>query len=290
MSSRDEVVLLATCSAFPDGDEDGAELIEALAAQGIEGRWVCWDDSRVHWEDHLVVLRSTWDYTLRRTDFLTWSRSIRRLANPYEVVLWNSDKTYLRDLATAGVPIVPTRWASPGQLIDLPDEGEYVLKPSVGAGSRGAGRFGADDRLVAQAHVDSLHEARRTVMLQPYVDAVDTSGETALIYIDGRYSHAICKGALLAPGTIHGVNERSLFAEEQITLREAEDSELAIGAGIVGMLKARFGTPLLYTRVDLLPGRDGPMLVELELTEPSLFLGYGPGSADLLAAGIASRV
>jgi len=289
VKQQDEVVLLATCSAYPDGDEDGAELVDALAAQGIEGRWVTWDDSSIDWAEYLVVLRSTWDYTLRRAEFLTWTRSVRRLANPYEVVVWNSDKTYLRDLASAGVPIVPTEWVTPELPVELPTGGEYVIKPSVGAGSRGAGRFTPEDTLIARAHIDSLHAARRTVMIQPYIEAVDTIGETALIYIDGRFSHAVGKGPLLPPGTVHGVGERTLYAEETITLREATDEELAVGTGIVSMLTARFGAPLLYTRVDLLPGADGPVLVELELTEPSLFLGYGPGSADLLAVAIAAR-
>jgi hypothetical protein len=290
VSHHDEVVLLATCAAHPDGDEDGEELLAALNAQGIEGRWVSWDDSGVDWDEYLVVLRSTWDYTLRRAEFLSWTRSVRRLVNPYEVVRWNSDKTYLRDLAGAGVPIVPTEWVTPELPTALPTSGDYVIKPSVGAGSRGAGRFTPEDTLIARAHIESLHAARRTVMIQPYIDGVDSAGETALIYIEGRYSHAVGKAPLLTPGTVHGVGERSLFAEETITLREASDDELAIGSGIVSMLTARFGAPLLYTRVDLLPGSDGPVLIELELTEPSLFLGYGPGSADLLATAIAARL
>jgi hypothetical protein len=290
VSPRNEVVLLATSTAHPAGDEDGPELIDALAAQGIEGRWVCWDDSSVDWTESLVVVRSTWDYTLRRGDFLAWTRSVRRLLNPYEVIVWNSDKVYLRDLAEAGVPIVATQWAAPGEALVLPIDTDFVLKPSVGAGSRGAGRFTVEDTLVAKTHIESLHAARRTVMLQPYLDEVDTAGETALIYIEGRFSHAIGKAALLPVGTIHGVAEKALYAPESITLREARDEELALGGGIVGMLTARFGGPLLYTRVDLLPGPNGPLLIELELAEPSLYLGYGPGSADLLASGIAARL
>jgi hypothetical protein len=290
VSSPEDVVLLATSAAYPDGDEDGAELLEALAAQGLTGRWVSWDDPTVDWSAGLVVLRSTWDYTLRRGDFLAWARALPRLLNPYDVVLWSSDKVYLRDLAEAGVPVIETRWAAPGQSLELPAEGEYVIKPSVGAGSRGAGRFTAEDALVAQAHVEALHAARRTVMLQPYLGDVDDAGETALIYLDGRFSHGVRKAAMLPPGTIHTVDERALYVEETITAREPRNDELAIGAGIVGMLTARFGAPLLYTRVDLLPGPDGPVVVELELAEPSLFLGHGPGSADLLASAIANRL
>jgi hypothetical protein len=289
VSPDDQVVLLATCSAYPDGDEDGAEILAAFAAQGIEGRWVAWDDRSVDWGSGLVVLRSTWDYTLRRSEFLSWVASVPRLCNPGEVVGWNSDKVYLRDLGRAGVPIVPTAWFDPGSQVELPRGVDYVIKPSVGAGSRGTGRFDADDELVARAHAEVLHAAGRTVLVQPYLEEVDALGETALIYLDGRFSHAITKAAMLPPGKVHSIDERALFVEEQIRPREPSDAELAIGNGIVDMLNKRFGT-LLYTRVDLLPGPDGPLLIELELAEPSLFLGYGPGSADLLAVAAANRL
>ncbi|MCW2495067.1 MAG: hypothetical protein JWQ77_991 [Jatrophihabitans sp.] len=289
MSTDDELVLLATCSAFPDGDEDSAELLDAFQAQGIEARWVVWDDRHVDWSQHLVVVRSTWDYTQRRQEFLSWTRSVPRLANRADVIAWSSDKVYLRELAQAGVPTVPTAWVAPGERTDFPQDAEYVIKPSVGAGSRGTGRFRPEDALLATAHVEVLHSAGQTVLVQPYLDEIDASGETALIYIDGRFSHAVTKGAMLEPGVVNAIADRSLFVEERISPREPSDIELGIGNGIVDMLTKRFGT-LLYTRVDLLPGPDGPMLVELELAEPSLFLTHGPGSADLLAVAAARLI
>ena len=283
-----DAVLLATCADLPRGDEDGEELVEAFAAQGVEARWAVWDDHSVDWNASAVVLRSTWDYTLRREEFLAWARSVPRLLNPAPVVEWNSDKLYLRELKDAGVPTVPTAWAFPNEAFELPRGVEYVVKPSVGAGSRGAGRFDEGDAMVATAHVLGLHELGRTVMIQPYITDVDSVGETALIYLDGRFSHAISKAALLPAGTVHAVDQRALYVEETIHAREASEAEVATGNGIVDILTQRFG-PLLYARVDLLPGPDGPLLVELELAEPSLFLGYGPGSADLLAVATARR-
>lgn len=283
-----DAVLLATCAEYPAGDEDGAEILDALAAQGIAGRWVAWDDHTVDWTANLVVLRSTWDYTLRREEFLAWTRSVPRLANPAAVVEWSSDKTYLRELEQDGVPVVPTTWSAPGEPVDLPGYGDYVVKPSVGAGSRGAGRFSPDDTVIATAHVQGLHDLGRTAMIQPYVAGVDSRGETALIYLDGTFSHAVGKAALLPAGTVHAVDQRALYVEETISMREPSEAELAAGDGVVQVLSRRFGT-LLYARVDLLPGPDGPLLVELELAEPSLFLGHGPGAADLFAVAVARR-
>jgi glutathione synthase/RimK-type ligase-like ATP-grasp enzyme len=283
-------VSLATCAALPDGDEDGISLLRALTALGVTARWQAWTDTHADWSADLTVIRSTWDYTLDRERFLRWVASVPRPANPAPVVIWNSDKTYLRDLARHGVPIVPTVWAAPGEAAELPAVGEFVVKPSVGAGSRGAGRFAATDAEAARWHVRTLHEAGRTVLVQPYLADVDTAGETALIYFDGSFSHAIGKAAMLPEGVVHAVEARVLFVEERISARTATAAELAIGARVVHVLRDRFGGDLLYARVDLLPGVDGPALVELELTEPSLFLGYDEGAADRFAAAIARRL
>ena len=284
-------VALATCAAFPSGDEDAAALVAALAAVGVDARWQVWTDPDVDWSRSLVVLRSTWDYTLTAEVFLAWTRTVPRLANPADVVEWNSDKVYLRDLAAAGVPIVPTEFAAPGEPVRLPGAGDFVVKPSLGAGSRGAGRFDAGTAgSAAQEHVAGLHAAGRTVLLQPYLRDVDAQGETALIYLDGQFSHAVNKAALLPEPAVHGIHDDALYVEEMMTPHTATASELAAGAQVIDALAERFGAHQLYARVDLLPTADGPRLVELEVTEPSLFLGYADGAAERFAAAIASRL
>jgi hypothetical protein len=281
-------VNLVTCAALPAGDEDGELLLSALAQVGVGGTWRVWDDPAMDWTNELAVVRSTWDYTLRAEQFLAWTRSVPRLANPAAVIAWSADKIYLADLAAAGVPIVPTEWAAPRESVEFPTEGEFVVKPSVGAGSRGAGRFAADDRSAALAHAASLHAAGRTVLVQPYLSAVDTRGETALLYFAGEFSHAVSKGAMLPEGTVHPWSGHSLYVEERIDRRMATDAELAVGAKALGVLRERFGGDLLYVRVDLLPAPEGPVVVELEVAEPSLFLSYGDGAADRFAAAIAA--
>lgn len=281
-------VLLATCAELPEGDEDAELLLAALAAADVPARWAAWTDAAIDWSNALVVLRSTWDYSTRRSNFLRWARAVPRLANAVGVVAWNTDKTYLADLAAAGVPTVPTRVVPVGEPAQLPTDGEYVLKPSVGAGSRGAGRFAADRNEAAAEHVEQLHAAGRTVLVQPYLSGVDDDGERALIYLDGSFSHAVTKGAMLPAGTVHPVDGWELFVEEKITPAEPSSAELAVGEQAIAFVRERFGTPL-YARVDLLPAADGPLLVEFELTEPSLFLQHGDGAADRFAAAIAGR-
>jgi glutathione synthase/RimK-type ligase-like ATP-grasp enzyme len=285
-------VALATCRELPDGDEDAGVLVAALERAGMNARWRSWDDGGP-WDEDLVVVRSTWDYTLRPAEFLTWARSVPRLANPAAVLAWNSDKRYLRDVAGAGIPVIPTEWAAPGEeFVAPPGVAEFVVKPSVGAGSRGAGRFTSDATAAAIEHARHLHDAGRTVLVQPYLTQVDALGERALVYLDGAFSHAVSKSAMLPAGVAFRVEDRaadSLFVEERITPAEAGPQDLDVADAVVEFLRARFGAELLYARVDLLPGPDGPVVLEVEVTEPSLFLGHSATAADRFAAAIARR-
>jgi glutathione synthase/RimK-type ligase-like ATP-grasp enzyme len=213
------------------------------------------------------------------------------LANPVEVLRWNTDKIYLRELAAAGAPVVPTTWIVPGDAIELPGDGVVVAKPSVGAGSRDAGRFDlgrAADRELAGKHVRGLVERGATVMVQPYLDAVDVYGETALLFLGGEFSHAVGKAALLAgPDT----EVEGLFREETITARQPSVEERAAAESVLAAASTFVKEPLLYARVDLLPGADGrPVLLELELSEPSLFLGHEVGAASRFADAIGTHL
>lgn len=278
-------VAFVTCAELPDLYPDDRLAVAALYRRGVAASPAVWDDPRVDWAGYdLVLLRSTWDYPRRRGEFLDWAGRVPRLANPAALVRWNTDKRYLADLASAGVPVVPTEVLAPGEVAwQPPTAGEYVIKPVVGAGSVDAGRYDLADpqhRALAAAHVRRLHAEHREVLLQPYLDAVDRDGETALVYFAGRYSHAIRKSALL-DGPYRQLN--GLYKEEEIAAREPALAQLAVAEQVLGTLPA---APL-YARFDLIPGPTGePLLVELELAEPSLFLGYAPGAADRFADAV----
>jgi glutathione synthase/RimK-type ligase-like ATP-grasp enzyme len=276
------VIGLATCAAFPDGDPDDAHLVAALP----EARFAIWDDPAVDWSAFdLVVVRSTWDYQERRDQFLDWVRSVPRIINPPEIVEWNTDKRYLGELGRVGIQIVHTDYVEPGEGFAAP-VGEYVIKPTVSAGSRHTARFAPGEEARAAALVGEIHAGGRTAMIQPYIPSVDELGETALLYFDGVYSHAIRKGPILRRGA---EPTSEVFAAEEIDPREPPADERALADAIV----ARF-SELAYVRVDLVRGPDGvsgvPLLLELELTEPSLFFEQGPGSAERFAAAIRRRL
>ncbi|HET9767438.1 MAG TPA: hypothetical protein VFS60_11365 [Thermoanaerobaculia bacterium] len=290
-------VALVTAARARGLDEDMPLLLAALAARGLEAVEVVWDDPAVEWAGFdLVVLRSTWDYYACREEFLAWAErvaAVSELQNPVPVLRWNTDKRYLRDLERAGVPIVPTRFVGPGEPATLPADGELdvIVKPAVSAGSNDTARYRAGEREAALAHVARLRGEGRVAMVQPYQHAVDEQGETALLYFDGRFSHAIRKGAIFAGGPeIVG----GLFAREEIRPREASSAERAVGdaalRGAAGVLPAEV-LPLLYARVDLVPLADGsPGVLELELCEPSVFVAHAEGAAERFVAAIAQRL
>ncbi len=281
-------IALATAIAALSLDEDMAPLREACAEAGIETQVLAWDDPTVGWSRFdAVLLRSTWDYIDRLPEFLAWSERVAaqtRLWNPPEVVRWNTDKRYLGELAARGVPVIESFFLAPGDdPAALPDLEEFVVKPTVGAGSRDTQRYLRADRAAAIAHARRLLEAERHVLVQPYLRGVDEQGETALLFFDGQFSHAIRKAPLLQRG--QGPT-RALFAAEKIQSRTPSAAEHEVAAKVLAALP--FATPV-YARVDLLPSPDGPQLLELELTEPSVFLPYGPGAADRFAAAIKSQ-
>jgi glutathione synthase/RimK-type ligase-like ATP-grasp enzyme len=247
-----------------------------------------WNDPDVDWDRWPTVLRSTWDYPQHRAQFFEWIATVPVLYNPSHVVLWNSDKVYLRDLEQAGVPVPPTVVVPPGAEPEFPADAEFVVKPSVGAGSRGVGRFGTPGA-DARAHVAQLHDAGRTVLVQPYLSGVDTAGETALIYLDGVFSHGVTKAAMLGAARPHSLVSDEVYMEETIDARQPSSAERAVGDQAITALRARFGNDLLYARIDVVPGPAGPLVLEVELAEPSLYLSYDECAAQRFAGAIACR-
>ena len=291
-------IALVTADAARQLDDDLPPLQAALEALGAEVATPAWDDAAFDWRAvDLALLRSTWDYTQRLGEFLAWidrAAAQTRLLNPPAVLRWNTDKHYLGELARAGVATVPGAYVEPGNdaesalgnfLARHGDSADFVVKPCVGAGSRDAQRYGRSETAAADAHLRRLLAAGRSALLQPYLDRVDSLGETALVFIDGRYSHAIRKGPLLRRG--EGPT-RALFAAEHITPREPDAAERELAERTLAAVP--FAAPLLYARVDLLRTTDGaPCLLELELAEPSLFFAHAAGSAARFAAAVLAR-
>jgi hypothetical protein len=262
-------IVLAACSALPEGDGDDDGLVAALRHRGLHARWLSWDNPEAL-EADLVILRAAWDYIDRLDEFLAWTKRVRNLLNPPQVVPWNTDKRYLADLAEAGVPTVPSRFFAPGEKVRVP-AGEVVVKPAVGAGSVGALRF--SDRSEARAHAAALQAEGRTVLVQPY-DRRIKHGETALVFLGGRQSHAFTKGPILPPpGQAPVFDESGTYAEETLTPADPDFELWDVGRAALGASAAHLGIgieDLLYARVDVIGDRRDAHVLEVELVEPSL--------------------
>ena len=303
-------IALVTCAALPHLDVDDLPLADALEQRGGDVRTVVWDDPSVDWSQFsYVVIRSTWDYAPRRNEFVDWAQrvsQVTRLANPYPVVRWNTDKHYLAELDAAGVPVVPTSWLEPERHLSsralhtrFPAGGDFVIKPAVSAGSLDTGRYtaiDADSRGLAIAHAKRLLGEERTVMVQRYLRSVDTQGERAHVFIAGEYSHSILKGAMLDGPD---VAFEGVYRQERISAITVDDSEIEAARLVVRTARRLLTEAVdgdveadrfLYARVDLVHDDDGnPLLMELEMVEPSLFFGYADGALERFADAVISR-
>ncbi len=232
-----------------------------------------------------IWLRTPWDYHRQLPRFLEWLENTGDLPmwNSREVVRWNSHKRYVGELYAADLPVVPTRIYEPENLLDENElvawlNGQpVVVKPAVSAGSYKSSRY---DRWndEARRHARELH-AEEAVMIQPYYANIEKHGERSLIFLDGSYSHAVRRHLPLVEGP-----------EVDYLMQPVEASQAELEAA-EKILKHLPFPDLLYARVDLIPNPEGhPVLLELELIEPQLFLREHPEGAPLLARAFARRM
>lgn len=257
-------------------DPDLEPLARAIEARGVGASIVAWDEGPLHRDFDAAILRSTWNYVPVRDDFCAWVESAAmttRFWNPPDIVRWNTDKTYLRDLEARGVPIVPTRFVS--QTLEEISWRDVVIKPRISAASFATRRFDlSQSRSEAEAFLREHRE--RAMMVQPYIDSVDAYGERSLVWIAGELTHAIRKVPRFSDG------------EERVgsALSICED-EFEVATKALAPMAER----LLYARVDLVRDAENrPCVMELELVEPSLFLLQHLPALERLADAVAASL
>lgn len=275
-----------TARAAHGRDPDEPLAVAAFAAAGVDVAVVDWDDPAVDWSSFdRVVLRSAWDYPDRFDEFLAWIErvdAVTDLRNPVDPMRWSLDKHYLAELQAAGVPITPTEFVEPGERPEFP-EGGWVVKPSVGAGSRDAAAYHDGQQALATEHVERLHSRGLTALVQPRLPSVAVEGEWPMVFFAGEYSHAASKRVdLPVAGEVD-----DLFAAEVNVPHTADAEQIAVATAAHDVVRRRFGD-LAYVRVDLVRGDDGGYCVmEVELVEPSLFLTEGgPGAVRRCVAAL----
>jgi glutathione synthase/RimK-type ligase-like ATP-grasp enzyme len=273
-------VALITCAKLPDLSPDDHPLRDALARRGVEVHAVLWDDPDVPWDAYdAAVVRSTWDYHKRVAEFRAWldarERAGTRLWNPAPLLRWNIHKSYLQTLSDAGVRIVPTVMLRDSAAVKtvMAQRGwdRAVVKPATSATAFRTHVVTAND-------VDAL-EPFHDLLVQPFMDEVLTDGEWSVVFIGGAYSHTVVKRPKAGDFRVQGDWGGSS------TLTPPPSGLVEQAAAVL----AAVTDPWLYARVDGIV-RDGTLfLMELEMTEPTLFLTLHTPAAEMLADATLTR-
>ena len=267
-------------------DPDEPLVLAELAASGVSVDVVDWHDESVDWSSYWrTVIRSPWDYQDRPADFLQWLERVEEvtdLRNPVAPMRWSLDKHYLGELSAAGVPVTPTQFVEPGDSAVFPTDG-WVVKPSVGAGSRDVAAYRPGQEAMAREHVLALHRRGVSALVQPLLPSVAVDGEWPMVFFGGHFSHTASKRVSLPDPSRAG----ELFAAESNAPCTASVEQVAVAERAMAYVHDRFGV-LTYGRVDLVRGEGGEYLVlEIELVEPSLFLPEGgPDAVRRCAAAL----
>jgi hypothetical protein len=283
---RDLDVALVSCRTLPEPDPDAPLLTAALEAAGLRTRTLAWDDPEVEWSRAaLTVLRSAWNYPLHAAEFLRWAEEVSGvsdLCNPAHVVRWNHHKRYLCELGEKGIPVVPTvvvprgAHSTLGEILTEQGWDEAVVKPAISAASYRTMRVGAGNRQAGEEHLRTL-TVERDALVQRYLASVEDYGERSLIWIDGILTHAVRKDPRFA-------GQEESVSPTQVAIAPAE-------ADLADALLRTAPGPLLYARIDVAPGPDGrPVVMELELIEPSLFFVQYPQALENFVAASQKRL
>ena len=271
-------VALATSSRWPQLAPEEATLLPELAARGVDAVPAVWSDPTIDWlQFDRVVIRSCWDYHRRLDEFLRWIEAVPSLRNPAEVVRRNSHKSYLLELEQKGVRIPATvliRKGAGGDTRAPMIPGPVIVKPAVSASAYETHLFDTyDDGLGDMQRLARDHD----VVVQEFVPDVIEDGEWSLIYFDRRFSHAVKKAPKAGDFRVQQELGGSALPAT------ASETLLRTGKRALDSVEGE----LLYARVDLVSTAKGPLLMELELIEPSLFLATDPEATSRFAAAIA---
>lgn len=271
-------------------------LVDALEERGAQVHRPVWHDPDVDWSSFdAAVVRTTWDYTGRRDEYVEWAAragELTRLWNPPDVIRWNTHKSYLIELEERGAPVVPTAWLGRGDRVDLRELlvsrswSQAIVKPAVASGSDGLLRVTVEDRddaadtNVGQRHLEALLSAG-DALVQPFLGAIAERGELSVVVIDGEVSHAVRKRPADGEFRIQ-MQFGGRYGEEPVG-----DEVAALARWIVEAT----GHDLLYARVDLLEDDTGTLqLAELEAAEPDLYFGVAATAASRMADAILRRL
>lgn len=279
-------IALVSCDNLPGWEVDDQPLIDALDAKGATVHRPAWTED-VDWNQFdISIIRTTWDYHSRKVEFVKWCKKVPRLYNNAKIVEWNTHKSYLRELEQHGVLIAPTVWIPKGSPIDLNNIMKELkvekgfIKPQVGASASDTLRFSTTEYDNAQLFLEQHNH--QDMMVQPYLESVETAGELSAVFIDGKFTHGVQKIPVKGD---YRVQDDFGASDMPYTFTPDEIELMTRTLDFVPMHEE-----LLYARFDYLRDDCGKLVLnELELVEPSLFFRHSENSALLFADAILNR-
>lgn len=282
-------IAFVTSTAHPDLTPDDRLAVAQLERRHARVAAAIWNDPSIDWAAFdAIIIRSTWDYHHRAAEFRAWIDALEAAGapmwNPPAVLRWNMEKTYLRDLERAGVPIVPTEWLEQGTNPDLggllAKRGwmDAVVKPVISAAATRTWRVSHATVLdVGVQFAESLDAG--DVMVQPFMPEIQTRGEWSLMFIDGDFSHAVRKMPTEGDFRVQtGFGGRSITDQPDGEVIHAAQRVLDVAP-----------SPWLYARVDGIETDAGFVLLELEMLEPALFFSHTTSGAARFAEAVVGR-
>ena len=289
-------VTLVTCRAYYEPDKitpyiqnillEQELLKSSLEAQGLKVNVTFWDNPSYEWQKTKSVLfRTVWDYFERFDEFWEWLEQVKtktKLINSYELIKWNIDKHYLRDLKNNGIQVVPTYFADRRnniclqEIANLNDWKHIVIKPAISASAFNTYKITNDE---IEQKEQLFHELLQThdMLVQPFFPTISELGEASLMVFGGKFTHAILKKAKAGDfrvqddfgGTVHDYNP----TQEEIKFAEK-------------VFQSCTSLPI-YGRVDIVWDSNKHIyLSELEIIEPELWIRNRPESANKIAEAV----
>jgi len=281
---------LITCREYPDLTEDDQLLIPALKEKKIIAKPVVWNDGPLEPNEFdLLIVRSPWDYYLTTAEFISWINKATsagyKILNKPEIIKRNLHKSYLKELQRRGVLTADIMFIPKKSVLKLEDVFErkrfkkVVIRPAISAG-------GYENYLVPREEAESFNPIAEKIletsdlMIQDYIEEIETRGEYSFIFLNGEYSHAVIRS--VAPGEFRAFEEFGGTVEAFKPTADMIDMAYDINDAL--------GFDTLYSRVDGIMANDEFKLIELQMFEPKLFFGKNEKSVKRFVEAVIERV
>ncbi len=260
----------------PTVESEDDKLLLFLKEKGLNIEKVIWNDEQINWENYqLAILKSPWDYFDLYEDFKSWLNLLEgkniRLLNPIDIVRWNADKHYLKEIELAGLNITPSIFINNSDEINLNaffekfNTDKLIVKPCVSGGAKNTFKVTIDNVEAVNEKLSLLIQ-NEDFIIQPFLPEILENGEWSFIFFNGIYSHTLVKKAKQGDFRVQPAHGGSVH------IQNPDQALIEIAAEYVKL----FAKDCLYARVDGTFVNNQFLLMELELIEPFLFLNTAP--------------